>query len=121
FSCEDRFGVRVRQIEMINFYRLFDSFKENEVKNELANWRKSFDEISETPESKKCSLVKSEKDLLDATRVYLALRALALRTGFVSTATACGSRIGGISFPAWPMTGLSTRVSCVPARATWAT
>ena len=79
FSCEDRFGVRVRQIEMIEFYKLFDSFKENEVRNELSSWRKSFDEISETPESHKCSLVKSEKDLLDATRVYLALRALAIQ------------------------------------------
>ena len=79
FSCEDRFGVRARQIEMIEFYRLFDSFKEAEVRKELASWRKSFDEVSETPESHKCSVVKSEKDLLDVTRVYLALRALALK------------------------------------------
>ena len=79
FSCEDRFGVRVRQIETIEFYKLFDSFKENEVRKELANWRKDFDEISEVPECYRLSQVKNEKDLMDATRVYLALRALALR------------------------------------------
>jgi len=79
FSCEDRFGVRVRQIETIEFYKLFDSFKEDEVRKELANWRKDFDEISEVPECYRLSQVKNEKDLMDATRVYLALRALALR------------------------------------------
>ena len=46
FSCEDRFGVRVRQIETIEFYKLFDGFKEDEVRKELANWRKNFDETT---------------------------------------------------------------------------
>ena len=69
FSCEDRFGVRVRQIETYEFYRLFDSFKEEEVKKELSNWKKNFNKIIEP----------SEKDLMDMTRVYLALKYLALR------------------------------------------
>jgi len=79
FTCEDRFGVRVRQIETMEFYNLFDGFKEDEVKRELTNWRKNFDESPDKDEAHKCSLVKSEKDLLDATRVYLTLRTLAQR------------------------------------------
>ena len=79
FSCEDRFGVRVRQIETREFYDLFDSFKEDEVRKELSRWRKDFDEISEVPPCKKLSQVNNEKDLMDATRVYLALRTLALK------------------------------------------
>ena len=79
FSCEDRFGVRVRQIETIEFYNLFDSFKEDEVRKELAKWRKDFDEVSETPDTHKASRVRDEKHLMDATRVYLALRSLASR------------------------------------------
>ena len=79
FSCEDRFGVRVRQIETREFYELFDSFKEDEVRKELTNWRKDFDEVSPVPECKKLSQVNNEKDLMDATRVYLALRTLATR------------------------------------------
>jgi len=79
FSCEDRFGIRVRQIETMEFYNLFDSFKEDEVRKELANWRKDFDEVSETPDTHKASRVKDEKYLMDATRVYLALRSLADR------------------------------------------
>ena len=79
FSCEDRFGIRVRQIETREFYNLFDSFKEDEVREELSNWRKDFDEISEVPECHRLSQVNNEKDLMDVTRVYLALRALVLR------------------------------------------
>ncbi len=79
FSCEDRFGVRVRQIEMIEFYKVFDSFKEDEVRQELTSWRKDFDEVSEVPETHKSSRVRDEKHLMDATRVYLTLRFLALR------------------------------------------
>jgi len=79
FSCENRFGVRAKQIETIEFYRIFDSFKEEEVRKELSNWRKDFDEVSEPTENHKLSVVKDEKDLMSATRVYLALRSLALR------------------------------------------
>jgi L-fucose isomerase-like protein len=69
FSCEERFGVRVRQIETYEFYRLFDSFEEEEVKKELSNWKKDFDEIVEP----------TEEQLMDATRVYLALKFLSSR------------------------------------------
>jgi len=69
FGCEERLGVRVRQIETNEFYRLFDGFKDEEVKKELEEWKKEFDEIVEP----------SEQDLMDATRVYLALRYLSDR------------------------------------------
>jgi len=69
FGCEESLGVRVRQIETNEFYRLFDSFKDEEVKEELENWGKEFDEIVEP----------TEEQLMDATRVYLALRYLALQ------------------------------------------
>jgi len=79
FSCEDRFGVRVRQIEMIEFYSFFDSFKDDVVRKELTNWRKSFDEKSVIPDAYKCSKVTKEEDLLDAVRVYLTLREIVQR------------------------------------------
>jgi len=69
FGCEERLGVRVRQIETNEFYRLFDSFKDEEVKKELENWKNDFDEIVEP----------TEEQLMDATRVYLALRYLSDR------------------------------------------
>jgi len=78
FNCEDRFGIRVRQIDTHEFYSLFDSHKEDKVRKELENWRKDFDETSQTDESHKLSLVKDEKDLLDATRIYLTFRDLVL-------------------------------------------
>jgi L-fucose isomerase-like protein len=79
FSCEDRFGVRVRQIEMIEFYSIFDSLRDDLVRKELTIWRKSFDETSVIPDAYKCSKVTKEEDLLDAVRVYLTLRKIVQR------------------------------------------
>jgi len=63
---EERFGVRVRHVETNEFYRVFDSFSEDEVRRELDAWRKDFGEVLEP----------TEGHLMDATRVYLALKRL---------------------------------------------
>lgn len=64
FKLEKRFGVRIRQIETNEFYRLSDSFPEKEVKKELESWEKSFGKVLEP----------DEQELINVTRVYLALR-----------------------------------------------
>jgi len=69
FGCEESLGIRVRQIETNEFYQLFDSFKDEQVKEELEQWKKDFDEIVEP----------TEEQLMDATRVYLALSYLSER------------------------------------------
>jgi len=70
YGCEDRLGVRVRQIETNEFYRLFDGFSDEEVKKELENWKKDFGKIVEPT---------SDQDLLNVTRIYLTLRYLCRR------------------------------------------
>ena len=80
FALEERLGVRVRHIETNEFYRCFDRFSEKEVKRELETWRKDFDEVLEP----------TEQDLMDATRVYLALRALCQREDANGLTVNCG-------------------------------
>lgn len=77
---EERFGTRVRHIETNEFYRVFDSFSENEVKKELDAWSKNFDKILEP----------TEKHLMDATRAYLALRHLCEREDANGLTVNCG-------------------------------
>ena len=77
---EERLGVRVRHIETNEFYRWFDRFSEEEVKKELEIWKKDFDEVLEP----------TEQDLMDATRVYLALRALCRREDANGLTVNCG-------------------------------
>jgi len=79
-EVEKRLGVRVRHIETNEFYRYFDSFPEEEVSAELENWRKDFEEVIEP----------DEKSLLDATRVYLALRSLCQREDANGVTVNCG-------------------------------
>lgn len=77
---EKRLGVRVRHIETNEFYRWFDRFPEDEVKKELDSWKEDFDEILEP----------DEQDLMDATRVYLALRHLCEREDANGLTVNCG-------------------------------
>jgi len=62
---EERLGVRVRHIETNHFYRVFDALPSDEVEAELDEWRQDFAEVEP-----------DHGDMLDATRVYLALRNL---------------------------------------------
>ena len=80
FALEDRLGVRVRHIETNEFYRWFDRFSEEEVARELKSWRKDFDEVLEP----------TEQDLMDATRVYLALHGLCQREDANGLTVNCG-------------------------------
>jgi len=64
FKLEKHLGIRIRQIETNEFYRAFDRLSKEEVKKELNNWKDKFDKIIEP----------DEKELMNATRVYLALR-----------------------------------------------
>ena len=73
----------MRQIETNEFYSIFDSFKAEEVKKELSNWMKDFGEIIEP----------SNEHLMDMTRVYLALKALALREDANGLAVNCNSMV----------------------------
>ena len=66
FMLEDRFGVRVRHIETNEFFRVFDSFSDKEVEKELNKWKKDFRKIIEP----------DKKELMNETRVYLALKHL---------------------------------------------
>lgn len=79
-AIEERLGVRVRHIESNEFYRWFDHFSEEEVKEELENWRKDFDEVLEP----------DEQELMNATRVYLALRYLCEREDANGLTINCG-------------------------------
>lgn len=78
-SIEERLGVRVRHVETNEFYRHFDSFEEEEVAAELDNWQQGFAAVEPTRES-----------MLDATRVYLALRHLCRREDANGVTINCG-------------------------------
>jgi len=85
-GVEKRLGVRVQHIETNEFYRCFDRISEEEARADLNIWQKDFNKVIEPDEA----------SLLDASRVYLALRQL------------CEKESPGY----W------TRASCAPARAT---
>ncbi len=76
---EEQLGVSVRHIETNEFYRHFDSFDEQEVAAELDNWSRDF------------ATVEPDRDsMLDATRVYLALRELCEREDANGVTINCG-------------------------------
>lgn len=77
---EERFGLRARHIETNEFYRVFDSFPEEEVRRELESWRRDFGEVVEP----------TEEHLMDAARVYLALRKLCEVEDANAVAVNCG-------------------------------
>ncbi len=77
---EEKFGVRTRHIETNEFYRYFDRFTEDEVGEDLEEWKNDFENVIEP----------DDKDLLDATRVYLALRKLCDREDANGLTVNCG-------------------------------
>jgi len=77
---EQRLGVRVQHIETNEFYRHFDRFSDKEVEAELDNWSKDFAQVLEP----------DHDALLDATRVYLALRYLCQREDANGLTVNCG-------------------------------
>lgn len=76
---EDRLGVRVRHVETNELFRWFDRFPDEEVRSELEGWRRDFAEVIEP----------CQEDLLQATRVYLALRGLTRREDANGVAVNC--------------------------------
>jgi L-fucose isomerase-like protein len=79
FAIEDRLGVRVRHVETNEFFRIFDSIPDEAVRRKLEEWRSDFEVVEPT-----------ERDLMDATRVYLALRLLCDREDANGVAINCG-------------------------------
>ena len=79
-ALEERLGVGARHIETNEFYRWFDRLKEEEVKEELENWRNHFDEV----------IGPGEEELMDATRIYLALLGLCKREDANGVVINCG-------------------------------
>jgi L-fucose isomerase-like protein len=79
-ALEQRLGARVRHIETNEFYRWFDHFSDDEVREELDRWRDDFYKVIEP----------DENDLMDATRVYLALRYLCRREDANGLTVNCG-------------------------------
>ncbi len=77
---ERRFGVRVRHIETNEFYRHFDRFTDEEVGEELESWRGDFAKIIEP----------DREQLVNAARVYLALRELCEREDANGITVNCG-------------------------------
>jgi len=79
-AIEERLGIRARHIETNEFFRYFDRFSEEEVRDELENWREQFGQVLEP----------DEHELMNATRVYLALRYLCEREDANGVAINCG-------------------------------
>lgn len=78
-GLEQRLGVRVRHIETNEFYRHFDGLAADQVQAELDDWRRDFAAVE--PDG---------KSMLDATRVYLALRDLCRREDANGVTINCG-------------------------------
>ena len=47
FKLEDKFGIRFKHIDTGEFFKVFDSFSEQDVRRELEKWRKVFDKLIE--------------------------------------------------------------------------
>ncbi len=80
FKLEDKFGIRFKHIDTGEFFKVFDSFGDQDARRELEKWRKDFDKIIES----------SEKDLLDMTRVYLTLKYFLEREDANAVTINCG-------------------------------
>jgi len=76
---EQRLGVRVRHIETNEFFRHFDALDDDAVAAELESWSEQFAQVEPDRES-----------MLDATRVYLALRELCEREDANGVTVNCG-------------------------------
>jgi len=78
-AIEQRLGVKARHIETNHFYRHFDGLAADEVEAELDDWRRDF-----------AAVEPDRKSMLDATRVYLALRDLCSREDANGVTINCG-------------------------------
>lgn len=76
----EQLGVLVRHIETNEFFRWFDRQSDNDVREVLDAWRNDFENAVEP----------TDDDLMQATRVYLALRGLAEREDANGIAVNCG-------------------------------
>jgi L-fucose isomerase-like protein len=79
-ALEGQLGIRVRHIETNEFYRWFDRFSEKQVTEQLNSWKKDFAKVIEP----------DEKELMNATRVYMALRGLCEREDANGLTVNCG-------------------------------
>jgi len=77
---ERRLGVRVRHIETNQFFRSFDRFADEQVELELNELRGEFNQVLEP----------TDRDLRQATRVYLTLKELAASEDANGIAVNCG-------------------------------
>lgn len=77
---ERRLGVRVRHIDLSEFFRIFDRIPYERAKEELEKWSKDFAKVIEP----------TEKDLIDVVKVYLTLRYLCEREDANGVAINCG-------------------------------
>jgi L-fucose isomerase-like protein len=80
FAIEDRLGVRFRQVETSEFFRVFSSIPVETVRRKLEEWKSDFAAVVEP----------SERDLMEAVRVYLALRLLCDREDANAVTINCG-------------------------------
>jgi L-fucose isomerase-like protein len=76
----ERFGVLIRHIETNEFFRWFDHVTEKDVRHALEGWRHDFEQVIEP----------TDDDLVQAARVYLALKGLAEREDANGIAVNCG-------------------------------
>jgi len=67
YGCAERFGIRMRQVGTGQFYRLFDSYSDAQVENDLAAWKTDFSDVKGP----------TKQHLMEMTRAYLALKDLA--------------------------------------------
>jgi len=80
-ALEQRLGVRVCHVETNKFFRWFDRLAGEPVEAQLDQWRHDFEQVLEP----------TQEDLLQATRVYLALKQLAATEDANGIAVNCGS------------------------------
>jgi L-fucose isomerase-like protein len=80
FAIEDRLGVRFQQVETSEFFRVFSSIPDETVRRKLEEWKSDFAAVVEP----------SERDLMEAVRVYLALRLLCDREDANAVTINCG-------------------------------
>ncbi|MBD3187466.1 hypothetical protein GF325_11595 [Candidatus Bathyarchaeota archaeon] len=80
FKVQERFGTRFRHVETNEFFRQFDKFSDDEVKHELEKWSSTdFEQVEP-----------NLQEMMNETRVYLALRHLTEREDANGVTVNCG-------------------------------
>lgn len=79
FMVQERFGTRFRHVETNELFRHYDKFTDDDVKKELEKWSSDFDRV-EPP----------AREMMNETRVYMALRRLAEREDANGITVNCG-------------------------------